>query len=202
MTVRGRVDQTLEIRNANLEDELRDALRKINALEAQSSRDKRDYERRIGRMKKDMEVETKVLEDDLKETRQTRNELRALVGRMDGEVKEAQDEARRWKEKLQASRSELAKLHPRHAATQAVTAVAGPSSEKAAYAPPVEVKTESPDTPPLKRARSVDIIRSADVDATAERRSKRRKLDKNAKVSRSLSVCCFFVASTSSLVLL
>ncbi|TFY63941.1 hypothetical protein EVG20_g6119 [Dentipellis fragilis] len=197
MSVRGRADESLEVRNANLEDELRDALRKIKVLEEQSSRGKREYERRIGRMKKDMAGETKTLEDDLKETRRTRNELRVLVGRMEGEVKEAQGEARRWKEKLKASRAEFAKLHARHGAARTVT-VAGASAEKAARAvPPVEVKTESPDTPPLKRTRPIDIQPTI-VDATVERRSKRQKLDKNAKNDAKTLILSIPAADTPS----
>ncbi|TFY56213.1 hypothetical protein EVG20_g9019 [Dentipellis fragilis] len=111
--------QSMESHNSQLEDELRDALRKVDLLQAQ-----------LARVKEGVQQEAARLELDLKDTRKARNHFRQLSSVKTAEAEEgkrlvqeakrdaedAHKQATKWKKEVDLLRAELQKK-PRQAST-------------------------------------------------------------------------------------
>ncbi|TFY66219.1 hypothetical protein EVG20_g4870 [Dentipellis fragilis] len=191
-----RKPESSEARIARLEDELRDAIHKNDALKKESSRDKEDLERRICRLKEDMAGEAKRMENDRKEARRARDELRKALAKKDKEIERTKNQVIDCKGKLNASYTELGKLRAQ-LASEAVPALVDErpsSSHKMASRPAarsaIKIKTESLEASQLKRP----IIYHAQSSSDEEGGDfKRRKVESSAKNSASI------ISSTSSI---
>ncbi|KAI0061859.1 hypothetical protein BV25DRAFT_710516 [Artomyces pyxidatus] len=109
--------QTLEIKTARLEDELKDARRELDRLVHVQE----DFQARIAQQEQSSRRQVSRIEDDLRETRQTRDSLRTSLSTKTTELEVVREENQRLRQEIEALRKPAiaARTNPRPASQEA-----------------------------------------------------------------------------------
>ncbi|TFY80802.1 hypothetical protein EWM64_g3211 [Hericium alpestre] len=110
--------QALETRNSQLEDELRDALRQVAALQGQANFVQEEFERQLSRLKESSAQQILRLEADLNDTREARNKYRGLASAHAEEAEQARKLAGVKDVELETLRVEAGRLRAERPASR------------------------------------------------------------------------------------